>query len=415
MGLVLETADLAGTGLEERDLRAWQEAAGRAAAALPRVGFSAALDRAPAPLAAAAGARVVVLGIGGSALGARAVHEACGGTGKPLVVVDNVDPELLEATWAAGAPEETAWVVVSKSGGTTETLAQWAVVRERLRAAGRAGEVHVVTGADGPLRAQAAADGLPVHEIPEDVGGRFSIFTPAGTVPLALAGHDVAALLAGARAARDHCARADGAASRLAALLVAAAQAGRNVVTMWAYAERLAAVGEWFRQLWAESLGKARADGTRVGQSPLHCVGSTDQHSIQQLMVEGPPDKAVLVIAGPGVRDVTVPPGGPGAGHTFDAILQAMRRATTAAMVQAGCPAATIRLDDWSEHSVGGLLMVLLCATVVAGRLQEVDPFGQPGVEAAKVAALELLAEPGGRRDRETARLLGEGVGIRCP
>ena len=108
--------------------------------------------------------------------------------------------------------------------------------------------------------------------------------------------------------------RPGGVAARLAALLVAAAQDGRNVVTFWSYAERLETVGEWFRQLWAESLGKPRPDGVRVGQTPLHCVGSTDQHSIQQLMVEGPPDKAVVVLAGPPTGDVTAPAGAPGAG-----------------------------------------------------------------------------------------------------
>ena len=414
MGLVSEAADLAATGLPAPDLRRLEGEADRAAAGLPQAGFCTALDRAPPPppLAADAG-RVVVLGIGGSALGARAVHEACGAP-RPLTTVDNIDPAALEAAWADGA--RATWVIVSKSGTTTETLAQWAVVRERLRATGAA-PVHVVTGAEGPLRELALADGLPVHEIPAGVGGRFSVFTPAATVPLALAGLDVGALLQGARAARDHCARPGGVAARLAALLVAAARDGRNVVTFWSYAERIEAVGEWFRQLWAESLGKPCPDGTRVGQTPLHCVGSTDQHSIQQLMVEGPRDKAVVVLAGPAEPGVAVPEGypGAGAGHACGEILEVMRRATAASMVRAGSPLVTLKLDDWSPHSLGSLLMVFLCAAVVAGRLLDVDPFGQPGVEMAKDATRELLAAPGGAVDRDIARLLGEGDGIRCP
>ena len=207
MGMVFEAAKLR----ELPDLARVRDAAGRAAAALPAEGFAAALERTadlPPPTAAE---RIVVLGIGGSALGARAVHEACARPGlKPVVVVDNIDAALLEEAWSGGAPEKTAWVVVSKSGGTTETLAQWGIVRERLHAEGVQPEIHVVTGRSGPLRELAAADALPVHEVPEEVGGRFSAFTPAATVPLALAGHDVAALLLGARAARDHCARAAG-------------------------------------------------------------------------------------------------------------------------------------------------------------------------------------------------------------
>ena len=233
----------------------------------------------------------------------------------------------------------------------------------------------------------------------------------------ALAGHDVPGLLEGARRARAHGTAPGGSAARLAALLTAAEDAGRNVVALWAYAERLEPVGEWFRQLWAESLGKKRGDGTRAGQSPLHCVGSTDQHSIQQLMVEGPPDKAVLVLAGPASDDLAVPAEAPGAGsgHSCGRILEAMRRATTAGMVRAGCPAATIRLDDWSEGSLGALLMTFLGATVVAGDLLGVDPYGQPGVEAAKKSTKELLASPGGATDRAVAETLGEGRGVRCP
>ena len=130
-------------------------------------------------------------------------------------------------------------------------------------------------------------------------------------------------------------------------------------------------MGEWFRQLWAESLGKVREDGVRVGQSPVHCVGSTDQHSMQQLMVEGPRDKIAIVLAGPSTGDATVPSddAGAGSGHTMSAILDAMRRATTYGMVCAGTPTVTMQLDAWSERDVGELLMQFMCATVYGGEL----------------------------------------------
>ncbi len=417
MGIVYEEAAAPEAVLPRQDRERWQAAAVRAAATLPSIAFCAELDRAPPPPSRASADRVVVLGIGGSALGARALHEArSDAKALPMTVVDNIDPVVLEAAWRSGSPARTAWVVVSKSGTTTETLAQWAVVRKRLRDLGASPPVHVVTGETGPLREWARADKLALHAVPEAVGGRFSVFTAAATVPLALAGHDVAELLAGARAVRANAA-ADCVAARLAALLVAAYERGRTVVTFWSYAERLRTVGAWFRQLWAESLGKRRADGTRVGQTPVECVGSTDQHSIQQLMVEGPRDKAVLVIAGPGAEETACPADAPGqgAGHTLQAILEAMRRATTAEMVRAGCPAATIRLEAWDCASLGSLLMTFLCATVVAGRLLEVDPFGQPGVEAAKAATKLLLAAKGGMAVAEIAALLGEGRALRCP
>ncbi|MDH3592979.1 MAG: glucose-6-phosphate isomerase, partial [Planctomycetota bacterium] len=288
------------------------------------------------------------------------------------------------------------------------------VVKARLTALGAWSNAVIVTGPDGPLRELARADGLPAYDVPVPVGGRFSVFTPAATVPLALCGIDVAALIAGGRAAAARCASPGGAAARLASLLVACERAGRNVVALWAYAERLESIGEWFRQLWAESLGKTRADGSRAGQTPLHCVGTTDQHSIQQLMVEGPRDKAVLVVAGPAPEGLVVPAGaGPASGHEMGAILTAMRRATTAEMVRAGCPALTFLLEDFAPASVGALLMTFLCATVVAGDLLSVNPFGQPGVEAAKGTARALLADPGGSIDAETTRLLGEATGLR--
>ncbi|MEE8107427.1 MAG: glucose-6-phosphate isomerase, partial [Planctomycetota bacterium] len=329
-------------------------------------------------------------------------------------VVDNIDPDAFEAAWAGGNPATTHWVAISKSGGTTETLAQLSVVRERARLAGFTPRITLVTGASGALRELADTEELPVFDVPEQVGGRFSVFTSAATVPLALAGHDVKALLSGALTARDHGAQA---AARLAAFLVAAEKNGRNVVTLWSYAERLETVGEWFRQLWAESLGKRDASGTPVGQSPIHCVGSTDQHSMQQLMVEGPPDKVVLVLAHAKSTGLRVPMDGlgAGAGHSMDAILDAMRRATTAGMVRAGCPAMTLRLDDATLESAGALLMTFMAATVIAGELLGVDPYGQPGVEAAKIATKELLTDPGGDLDQDIAALLGEGEGIRVP
>jgi len=416
MAIRCEWSDLGGSGI---DAATWRRRAHELDRdAVVQAGFALDLDRAYALPPPTASDRVVVLGIGGSALGARCVHEATRTTRhKPLVVVDNVDPEALERAWQGGEPARTCWVFVSKSGGTTETLAQAAVVRQRLAEAGSSARIHVVTGPSGPLRDWAGREGYPVYPVPEDVGGRFSVFTPAATVPLALAGHDVEALRDGARAMRDHCGRSDSAAALLASLLACGADAGRSVVALWSYAERLEILGEWFRQLWAESLGKVRADGTRVGQTPVHCVGSTDQHSIQQLMVEGPRDKLAIVLAGPPTAGTRVPDDPPCAasGHAMSGVLDAMRRATTAGMVRAGCPAATLHLEHWRERDLGALLMLFLAATVHGGELLGVDPYGQPGVEAAKLATADLLREPEGSAAREIAALLGEDAPLRAP
>ncbi len=412
MGITYETASLEHTGLDPAAVAALGEEADRALDAVTAAAFVRDLET-PVDLPPRTDAdRIVVLGIGGSALGTRCVHESCVADGVvPIHVVDNIDPAAIEGALALGDPARTLWVPVSKSGGTTETLAQLFVIRERCPKA----RLFAVTGPQGALRDFATAEGIPVATVPEPVGGRFSVFTPAGTVPLALAGHDVPGLLAGAKDAAARCGRPGSVAAQLAALLVAALRSGRNVVTVWSYAERLEIVGEWFRQLWAESLGKRRNDGQRIGQTPVHCVGSTDQHSIQQLMVEGPRDKAAVVLAGPPTAPTVAPAGtaGAGTGHALADILAAMRRATTAEMVRAGCPVATIKLDAWTEENVARLLMVFMAATALAGRLLDVDPYGQPGVEAAKIATQRLLSDPAGDADRRIAELLGEGNGLR--
>jgi len=417
MGIRCEWARLEGTGLSVEEWEAATREADAAADAVRNAGFATALDDeenyAALPRRTVLD-RVVVLGIGGSALGTRCVHDATRTASHlPIEIVDTIDPEAFERVWANGDPLRTAWVVVSKSGGTTETLAQASVVMEREPKA----PLFVVTGPRGALREVVETHGTPSWSVPEEVGGRFSVFTPANTVALALAGHDVNALLDGARAMRDHCATPGSASARLAALLTASERKGRNVVALWAYAERLETVGEWFRQLWAESLGKMREDGVRVGQTPVHCVGSTDQHSIQQLLVEGPRDKVALVLSGPATGDTRAPEGRPGAGagHEFADILTAMRRATSAGMVRAGCPLATFTVSEWTERDVGALLMLFLAATVQAGAILGVDPYGQPGVEAAKLDTKQLLAEPDGASSREIAGILGEDSGTVVP
>ena len=134
-------------------------------------------------------------------------------------------------------------------------------------------------------------------------------------------------------------------------------------------------------------------------------------------MVEGPPDKVVIVLAGPKGDGARVPDGfaGAAAGHRLGDILDAMRRATSGAMARAGSPVATVRLGDWSEASLGSLLMVFLCATVLGGELLGVNPYGQPGVEHAKVATKQLLADPEGEAARDLAQLLGQGEGLSFP
>lgn len=346
---------------------------------------------------------LVVLGIGGSALGTRAALTALGAPAVRVHVVDNVDPHTLRTTLSGLDPVRTVLNVVSKSGGTLETAAGFLVALDWLRRALPAEEVRrrIVATTDpqkGFLRPWAAREGWKTLAVPPDIGGRYSVLTPVGLFPLVMAGLDGAALLAGAVAALQ----GDGvrSAARLAAALHLLDTArGRHVHVVWPYGDRLVDLGAWFLQLWAESLGKQREDGVATGPTPVLVRGTTDQHSQLQLYMEGPADKAFVFLAveDPGEDlEVTAPPGLPEqlaylAGRSLGELLDVCRRATTRALLDAGRPCAAIHLPRLDEAALGGAFQLMMTATALAGTAYGINPFDQPGVEAGKRHARALL------------------------
>jgi glucose-6-phosphate isomerase len=364
---------------------------------------------------------VVVLGIGGSSLGAIALRTAllppawnartsAERGGRPrLHVLDNVDPRTIAGVLSLVALPRTIFVVISKSGGTIETLAQYLVVRERLASAGLDAAQHlafVTDPAKGALRAIAGRDGIPVFDVPPNVGGRFSVLSPVGTLPAALCGIDVEALCAGAAVMRD-ATMGDELASNLAGLFAtlqwrAHEQAGQGMHVMMPYSDALRDIAPWFVQLWAESLGKVDADGLHVGPTPIASVGATDQHSQVQLFMEGPADKTVtfLRLEHP-AEDVTIPRLEQGekalaflGGHTLGELLDVECRATASALARAGRPSMTLTLGAADAWHLGGLMMWLMQATILAGALYRVNPLDQPGVELGKRLANRELGHP---------------------
>src|SRR5207253_8765685 len=254
---------------------------------------------------------LVVLGIGGSALGIRALAGALAGEGSAvrIVVADSIDPETFGPLLARLDLRRTLFNVVSKSGETAETIAQFMIVRDRLMHELGAVDYkrHLVVTTDarqGSLRQIVNDEGFQELVIPEGVDGRFSVLTAVGLFPAAAAGVDVEELLAGA-ASMDE--RSKAAATPLAdpplalggLLWQLATSRQKTIVVLMAYCERLAATADWFCQLWAESLGKAvDLDGRTVewGQTPVGALGTSDQHSQLQLYLEGPRDKAVVFL-----------------------------------------------------------------------------------------------------------------------
>jgi glucose-6-phosphate isomerase len=312
--------------------------------------------------------------------------------------------------------------VISKSGGTAETMAQYLVVRQWLEdALGGAAARHLVFTTDparGALRELAVREGIATLEVPPDVGGRFSVLSPVGLLPAALVGIDVAGLLAGARQAIES-AEADQLGRNPAALYAAlhwAADADlqARINVLMPYTDRLREFAEWYRQLWAESLGKRVDRGGQAvhrGPTPVGAVGATDQHSQVQLFMEGPYDKAItfVVVDELGV-DLTIPARAdlPAdlaylPGHTLGELLRAEYEATSAALAQMGRMSCTLRLPALSPASLGEAIMFLQLATGYAGVWYGVDPFDQPGVELGKKLTFAAMGRPGFEEHRRAA------------
>jgi glucose-6-phosphate isomerase len=371
---------------------------------------------------------VVILGIGGSALGPIALRtalrpsgwnmladEARGGFPR-LHVLDNVDPETIAALLQRLQLPRTLFIVTSKSGGTAETMSQFLIVHDRLASDGLLIEDHVVFVTDpaqGALRPLAHQLQVPALDIPPSVGGRFSVLTPVGTLPAALIGIDVAKLLEGAAAMVDRCETSklgDNPAGVYACLQwLADTRHGKVINVFMPYSDPLRDFADWFVQLWAESLGKHLAAGSSVGQTPLPAVGATDQHSQVQLFMEGPKNKAVTFVAVEERKiDLTIPYGfkevkelGYLGGHSLSELIDIEQRATAGALARRGRPNLTIHLERVDEWHVGGLMMLLELATAYAGQLYGIDAFNQPGVELGKQFAYAMLGRPGAEDARK--------------
>ncbi len=356
------------------------------------------------------------VGIGGSALGPIALHRALnhpyhnllsGRSGTPrLHFAENTDPATLAAILDVVDLSNT-WVnVVTKSGTTAETMANFLVVHGVLvdalgESAYREHVVFTTDPEEGYLTQIASREGTKTLPIPPDVGGRFSVLTPVGLFPAAVTGLDIDALLRGAAQCADEVTQsgADHPAVEGAAYhYLMDTSKGRNVRVMMPYADGLEQLAAWFVQLWAESLGK---EGK--GSTPHGAVGTTDQHSQVQLYMEGPQDKVIEIIEVENhPRDLPIPKAyedleGVGylGGHTMAELLNVECDATRKALLEAGRPNSTIRLGTIDEEHLGYLMQALEVQTVIAGSLYGVNAFNQPGVEAGKQITYSRMGRPG--------------------
>ncbi|HKY96490.1 MAG TPA: glucose-6-phosphate isomerase [Gemmatimonadaceae bacterium] len=371
---------------------------------------------------------IVILGIGGSALGPIALRTALRPSGWntlskqqrdgwPLLhVLDNIDPGTIASLLDRLDLARTLFIVTSKSGGTAETMSQFLIVHERLRRASLDVDGHVVFVTDpsqGALRPLAAELKVPALDIPPSVGGRFSVLTPVGTLPAALIGIDVNQLLDGAADMVTRCEESElqkNPAGVFAVLQwLADTKHGKSINVFMPYSDPLRDFADWFVQLWAESLGKHLPDGSSVGQTPLAALGATDQHSQVQLFMEGPKNKVVtFVTVDERGTDLTMPHAfkhvkelGYLGGHSLAELSDIEQRATAGALAKRGRPNLAIHLTKVDEWHVGGLIMLLEMATAYAGQLYGIDAFNQPGVELGKQFAYALLGRPGAEAAKE--------------
>ena len=344
---------------------------------------------------------VVVLGAGGSSLGGQTVTAlAAPGQGPRLHFMDNIDPGPFEALLGRLDLAATGYLTISKSGSTAETLAQTLICMGAAPVAIADHFTAIVEPSASPLRRLAEGHGMTLLDHDPHIAGRFSVLSLVGVLPALIAGLEVRALRAGASAVLEaalaaptaaDCAPAAGGAVSVGLLR----EHGATTTVLMPYAEALEPFARWFRQLWAESLGKGGC-----GTTPAAAMGVTDQHSQLQLYLDGPRDKMFTLVtldcAGDGPRIDAALADDPALdylrGRAMGDLLDAEQRATAASLAERGCPVRRFHLARLDETTLGALLMHFMLETIIAADLLGVDAFDQPAVDRGKALAREYLA-----------------------
>ena len=368
---------------------------------------------------------ILVLGIGGSALGGIAVTEALL---KPfwnlltpeqrnnyprIFFLDNIDPDTINGLLQVLDLKKTLVNVITKSGSTAETMSQFMIVKNILeKELGADYRNNIVATTDkktGILRQISEQEGYKTFVVPDDVGGRFSVFSAVGLLPFAMLGLDIDAMVNGIKdmdlALKNTNINENIAAQNALIHFLMDTQKGKNLSVMMPYSSRLKYVSDWYVQLWAESLGKNKdnnGNDVNIGPTPIKALGATDQHSQIQLYNEGPNDKVINFIRVkefdttleiPSIFEYT----GIGylGGKTINQLINAEAESTRVALSDYSRPTITITLDKVDAYNVAQLLYMLEVQTAIAGELYNINTFNQPGVEQAKNYTYALMGRAG--------------------
>ncbi len=359
----------------------------------------------------------IVVGIGGSSLGCQTIFNALchlyhnelskqERNAPRFYVIDNVDPTGTKAVLDMVELSQSCFNVISKSGSTAETMANFLVVYDALKKElGDDAYKNVVVTTDkekGALRQFALETGCVSLEVPTDVEGRFSVLSPVGLLTAAVLGIDIDSMLAGA-SDMDNLLKVEKLEENLSWMIAGIsyilAQKGKTISVMMPYSDNLEYFCSWYTQLWAESLGK---DGK--GQTPIKALGTIDQHSQIQLYNEGPKDKLITIIT---IRqkDVDIKMPMPQekslsalsylSGHTLFELLNTEAKATARSIAKFGNPVIQLEIPQLNAYYLGALFYLYEVATGIAGHLFGVNPFNQPGVELGKKYTYALMGRAG--------------------
>ena len=367
---------------------------------------------------------ILVLGIGGSALGGLAVTEALL---KPywnllseqkrnslprIFFLDNIDPDTINGLLEAINLKKTLVNVITKSGDTAETMAQYMILKDLMeKELGDDYRKNIVVTTDkkmGVLRQLADQEGYKIFYVPDDIGGRFSVFSSVGLVPFALVGLDIDQMMNGIKDMDLELKNTDirqNIAAQYALIHYLLYQKGKNISVMMPYSSRLKYIPDWYSQLIAESLGKEfNNNGEKVnnGITPLKAIGATDQHSQIQLFNEGPNNKVITFIRVEEFENTIEIPKifeytGVGylGGKTINDLMNAEADSTKVVLSDCERPNITITLDKIDEYHIAQLLYMLEVQTAIAGELYNINTFNQPGVEQAKNYTYALMGRAG--------------------
>ncbi len=368
---------------------------------------------------------ILVLGIGGSALGGLAVTEALL---KPcwnfltkeqrnnfprVFFLDNIDPDYILGLLDVLDLKKTLVNVITKSGSTAETMSQFMIIKDRLeKELGEEYRKNIVATTDkntGVLKQIADQEGYKTFIIPNDVGGRFSVFSAVGLLPFALLGLDIDEIINGVKdmdlILKNTDINENIAAQNALIHYLLDTQKGKNITVMMPYSQRLRYISDWFVQLWAESLGKEKnlnGEIVHVGPTPVKALGATDQHSQIQLFNEGPNNKIINFIRVKEFDNVLTIPKifeytgiGYLGGKSINDLMSAEADSTRVALSDYNKPTITVTLPKVNGYYVAQLLYMFEIQTAIAGALYNIDAFTQPGVEQAKNYTYALMGRVG--------------------